>query len=332
MFGLRQRRIEGEEARKGLDGAMPTHSSKYALTWKWSLPPDQADRVRQKGIAQVCFTTYGPDVELFDTVPNAGIQFPAGGGFKGMGREVWVELPAPSTVEAKALDLAEATMRSWHTWLLVERPLIQISYMATAWILSDGERLGFCGSAQGDITVTPGALDKFPAQAFSFDVPDYLAAMASQRAEFERGRLSAQSVGYFFLTAMEDVGRRARPNIRRKRDAAAVWFNIDCELLSRLGELTTARGSWFTARKATADNVPLTDAEKAWLRQTIHFLVLQAAAAVKANGPPPAQLTLTPGGIPTLDLTAQRAGKSDDFDCGKSSAHSHARWPTSPDR
>ena len=63
------------------------------------------------------------------------------------------------------------------------------------------------------------------------------------------------------------------------RDEAARRYNVDRVVLKTLGEITSAKGGPEEARKfdASATRIPLTDAERRWVRQAVKRIILRKA-------------------------------------------------------
>jgi hypothetical protein len=85
------------------------------------------------------------------------------------------------------------------------------------------------------------------------------------------GKESYQSLGYFCLSLMQwstgaDKGARGE---------ASRVYKIDREVLDKLGELTSERGTPLDARKLESRStlVPLSDSEKQWIRATVKVLI-----------------------------------------------------------
>ncbi|MPY90586.1 MAG: hypothetical protein GEU99_22025 [Luteitalea sp.] len=85
--------------------------------------------------------------------------------------------------------------------------------------------------------------------------------------QFEAGREPLQAMAYFVLTLLQTPAGGRKP--------AAHEFNIDIQVLNRLGELTSARGDAATARKApqAGSYEDLSEQERVWLREAIKLII-----------------------------------------------------------
>ncbi|MDQ3257297.1 MAG: hypothetical protein M3R15_25990, partial [Acidobacteriota bacterium] len=84
-------------------------------------------------------------------------------------------------------------------------------------------------------------------------------------------RETYESLGYFSLRLMQwstRVGIGAR-------DAASRMYNIDRDILDKLGKLASERGSQGDARKLDSGStlIPLTDIERQWIREAVKMLI-----------------------------------------------------------
>jgi hypothetical protein len=84
---------------------------------------------------------------------------------------------------------------------------------------------------------------------------------------YRAGHEPLQGTGYFVLTLIEVAAGTRR--------AAANVFQIDLDVLSKLGELTSTKGDPKTARKVPRGGPyqPLTGAEPAWLEQAVRVII-----------------------------------------------------------
>lgn len=87
-----------------------------------------------------------------------------------------------------------------------------------------------------------------------------------------------QGAAYFCLTLLEARAAPKQAHSTRppssKRRAAAKLYNVDVDVLSKLGELSSARGGLLDSRKA--DATPLTPEEGEWLHQVMREIILRA--------------------------------------------------------
>jgi len=86
-------------------------------------------------------------------------------------------------------------------------------------------------------------------------------------------------MAYMCLTVFQ-VSARNRPNSKKKdnqRKKTAIQYNIDYEVLDRLGELTV-KGDKLEARKASKNGIydTLKPAEREWIERAVKVLIHRA--------------------------------------------------------
>lgn len=97
--------------------------------------------------------------------------------------------------------------------------------------------------------------------------------MYDRFAAYQEQRESIYSAGYYCLTEL--LENAAGTVERGGRIKVASKFNIDIEVLKKLGELTSTRGDPLSARKA--GTVPATPTETVWLREAIPRIIRHVA-------------------------------------------------------
>jgi len=84
-----------------------------------------------------------------------------------------------------------------------------------------------------------------------------------------QGKEPIQGMGYFCLTLIEHTA-----GSKQSRKKAAKMYKIDHEVLDKLGNLTTNKGTQYDARKASDSNYePLTDLEKIWIKDAVKKMI-----------------------------------------------------------
>jgi hypothetical protein len=109
------------------------------------------------------------------------------------------------------------------------------------------------------------------------------------------GKETLLGAAYWALSMIEAAPGPSQPEgprmTKRRRNAGA-FFNIDADVLSTLGHLTSARGGVEEGRKAEAREAPLTRSERKWLKAAFKALVERAARRAHYGAPPPVPLTM----------------------------------------
>ena len=112
------------------------------------------------------------------------------------------------------------------------------------------------------------------------------------------------AAAYWALTMLEAAPGVATPSMRpgsktrskhrrsKKRLNAGAFFNIEYDLLDKLGDLVSTRGGEEEGRKAEGRITPLSSAEKEWVKAAFCAIVRRVAEREHHKGPPPRPLTM----------------------------------------
>jgi hypothetical protein len=106
------------------------------------------------------------------------------------------------------------------------------------------------------------------------------------------GKEPLLAAAYWALSMIEATPRASGVRGRSAREDASQFFNIDLNVLKKLGELTSARGGVEEGRKAEGRAAPLTRSERKWLKAAFKALVERAALRARHGAPPPTPLTM----------------------------------------
>lgn len=109
------------------------------------------------------------------------------------------------------------------------------------------------------------------------------------------------AAAYWALTMLEAAPAVATParvatpakprRIANKRRDASAFFNVDLDVLNKIGELSSTKGGEDEERKA--GTTPLSSAERQWLEAAFQALVRRVAERAYYGGPPPRPLTMS---------------------------------------
>ena len=91
--------------------------------------------------------------------------------------------------------------------------------------------------------------------------------------------------------SMRPAGTSRRPPTKKRRNASD-FFNIHVDVLMKLGDLVSTRGGDDESRKAEGRRVPLSPAEKEWVKAAFREIVRRVAEREYHKGPPPRPLTM----------------------------------------
>jgi hypothetical protein len=90
---------------------------------------------------------------------------------------------------------------------------------------------------------------------------------------WREGKESLQSMAYFVLTILE--------NHAGSRKSAATQFQIEYDVLRKVGDLSSTRGDATTARKAK--HAPMTGSERHWLEAATRKLIIRMGEYAAGN-------------------------------------------------
>lgn len=124
---------------------------------------------------------------------------------------------------------------------------------------------------EGAGTVHPRRLSEYPAPPTRFRATPDVETMWLRYQQHLQDKETYQSLGYFCLSLMQwstGVGKGAR-------GAASRMYKIDLDVLNKIGELTSERGTQRDARKLDSGStlMPLTDVERRWIREAVKMLI-----------------------------------------------------------
>jgi hypothetical protein len=121
-------------------------------------------------------------------------------------------------------------------------------------------------------TVTPPVRKEYPKPPSVFRSSPDVETMWFRYRQHVEGKEPLASMGYFCLSVLQwSTGAKDATSV------ASQMFNIDKEVLDKLGNLTSLRGTPLEARafKRRATLSAFTDAERRWVRQTVKRLILR---------------------------------------------------------
>jgi hypothetical protein len=124
---------------------------------------------------------------------------------------------------------------------------------------------------KGIVTAHPLQLSEYPAPPTRFKATPDVETMCFRYQQHLQDKETYQSVAYFCLSLMQwstGITKGARGEASRR-------YNIDLDILDKIGELTSERGTQKDARKLDSGStlLPLTDGEKRWIREAVKILI-----------------------------------------------------------
>jgi len=150
--------------------------------------------------------------------------------------------------------------------------------------------VGAAAAAGAAFAASHTSRDKWPDPPQDLEVSANADAMWRRWRGFREKREKLTAAAYWALTMLEAAPGAAAPlptprRTSKKRQAAAGFFNIDLDVLNKIGELTSERGGENEERKA--GTTPLSRDERKWLEAAFQALVRRVAEEAYAGGPPP---------------------------------------------
>ena len=126
-------------------------------------------------------------------------------------------------------------------------------------------------TCKGTFTTGPIKVSQYPAPPTRFRASPDVETMWFRYQQHLHDKETYQSLGYFCLSLMQ----WSTGVIQGARNAAVQKYNIDRDVLDKLGELTSERGTPGDARKLDSGStlVPLTDFERRWIREAVKMLI-----------------------------------------------------------
>ena len=124
---------------------------------------------------------------------------------------------------------------------------------------------------KGIVMAHPLQLSEYPAPPTRFKATLDVETMCFRYQQHLQDKETYQSVGYFCLSLIQwstGITKGARREASRR-------YNIDLDILDKIGELTSERGTQKDARKLDSGStlLPLTDGEKRWIREAVKILI-----------------------------------------------------------
>jgi hypothetical protein len=148
----------------------------------------------------------------------------------------------------------------------------------------------------GDVVVAHVSRSRWPAPPHDLELSADAETMWHRWLLYRGQREPLLSAAYWALTMLEGAPAaavRSRPgHISKKRQRACDFFNIDPDVLNKLGELTSTKGGDNEARKAEGRPVPLSPAERRWVEAAFRELVRRVAQRAHYGAQPPHKLMM----------------------------------------
>lgn len=193
--------------------------------------------------------------------------------------------------EQSARQLVDTFLRSWETQTDLTAHLGQIRFKFQKSKIIDrdpparGEAHVAHVTVRSMITVGEKATvslkcNKYPGPPDAFATTGDVDLAHARWVRFREGKEPLQSMAYFVLTLIE--------RLSGSRKKAAQVFQIDLDVLRKIGELSSTKGDANTARKAKF--VDMTGAENGWLEAGIRRVIVRIGE--HASGSPLTKITL----------------------------------------
>ena len=118
-------------------------------------------------------------------------------------------------------------------------------------------------------------LPNYPSPPSGLTISPDVQTMYDRYMNHLRGHESLLSMTYFCLTILEDTAKRHCTG--QKREAASRYYQIEKEILDKIGDLSSNKGGRLEARKNEGVNQDLTSEERTFLNQAIRKIIYRVA-------------------------------------------------------
>lgn len=107
--------------------------------------------------------------------------------------------------------------------------------------------------------------------------------MFDRYMNYRQKREPLPGTAYFCLTVLENMAEGKKRDGEGKRKAASRYFQIDEEVLKKIGRLSSTKGGPAGARKSEGVSHDLTNEERRFLEEAVEKMIRRAAE--KAHSP-----------------------------------------------
>jgi hypothetical protein len=211
-----------------------------------------------------------------------------------------VEMLEHFATEQEALAMVEPFLRAWELRADLQDPSDRVRFVYERPEVIDrapsGDRI-VRASGVGS-SISSGWAKAHVSRAKWPEAPSDLAMSLDAEALHQRwlGYLDKKepllSAAYWALTMIEAAPGAAGVRCSSVRKDASRFFNIELDVLKKLGELTSTRGGVEEGRKAEGRATPLSRSERKWLAAAFKRLVERAALRAHYGAPPPTPLAM----------------------------------------
>ncbi|MBW4421208.1 MAG: hypothetical protein KME13_18565 [Myxacorys californica WJT36-NPBG1] len=184
--------------------------------------------------------------------------------------------------ESKARSKVEEVLRAWELDNALRFEIGELQFIfeeasvidrdppppGTPQVIAVSTAISATSAMSATLHVTRG---QYPEPPTRFKLSPDVEVMWFRYQQHLEGKEPLQSMAYFCLTVIESLVSKG------KRKRAADEYRIDWEVLDKLGDFTTTKGSQFDARKHNNDFVALSEAEENWMREAVKILIRRKA-------------------------------------------------------
>lgn len=181
--------------------------------------------------------------------------------------------------EAQARDIVEPYLKSWETDHFLKTGRKEFWFNFNNSVIVDKNPTGTGGkvihAGLGEIILVGHEITlkltkrNYPTPEFSLAITPDVESLLNRYEGFIKKKEPLLSMAYFCLTFFEAAGGN--------RKKASVKFNIEYDVLDKLGELTSTRGDMTESRKAKGSLQPLTPKETDWIIAAIRTIIRRKA-------------------------------------------------------
>ncbi len=196
--------------------------------------------------------------------------------------------------EEEARNALESILRSWEASVFLRSGKEEVRFEFIDADLIDRDPPGpgepstiHVGFAEATSQVFPPSIiegrAEYPRPPQYFALSPDVEVLLQRYRGYKQGREPLPAMAYFCLTVIK---LRTAGQKRPQRDAAQL-LNLDCDILNRIGRLTSDnRGDPLTARKYATNQQPLSTNETYWLEAAVRSVIRQLAVLDDGERPP----------------------------------------------
>lgn len=200
-------------------------------------------------------------------------------------KQVRFELKEHYATEDEAREAIEEYIRNWELYACLENwPESFRLKFHKAEIVDRNPTPGVLhirGSLTGEASKISGKLvlgfRNFPSPPSGIRIDADVQTMFERYINYRQKQEPLPGTAYYCLTTLENMTEKIKRNKESSRKAASRYFQIDEEVLRKIGRLSSTKGGPSAARKSGGVSHELTNGERRFLEEAIKKMIRRAA-------------------------------------------------------